>query len=166
MAFNQTVSLGVGLVPLVGDLCAAVWKTNSRNAALLEEFLIARAAKDSEGNPSAEAQVAASVLNSAKISGLTGERTGGPPAYSLSAESAEGTQTPPEAVAGARTTLQPAQAQAQKGKSFYGWGGGSKTAGASGATAQETRPLAASGATAGTSAGPGPSKLQKSRNDL
>lgn len=158
MAFNQTVSLGVGLVPLVGDLCAAVWKTNSRNAALLEEFLIARAAKDSEGNAQTEAQVADSVLHSSKISGLTGERTGGPPAYKLSAESAEGTETPPEAVAGARTTVQPAQAQQKK--SFYGWGGN-----AASTSAQETRPLAASGAQVGTSAGGG-SKLQKQRGAL
>ncbi|ORY56819.1 hypothetical protein BCR35DRAFT_296166 [Leucosporidium creatinivorum] len=72
MAFNQAVSLGIGLVPMVGDLCAAVWKTNSRNAALLEEFLIQRAAKDSEGNKQTEEQAAVSVLASSHINPLTG----------------------------------------------------------------------------------------------
>ena len=39
MLFNSAVSAGVGLVPIVGDVCAATFKANSRNAALLEEFL-------------------------------------------------------------------------------------------------------------------------------
>lgn len=39
MLFNSAVSAGVGLVPIVGDVCAATLKANSRNAALLEEFL-------------------------------------------------------------------------------------------------------------------------------
>ncbi|KAJ8072021.1 hypothetical protein AAF712_009639 [Marasmius tenuissimus] len=39
MLFNNAVSAGVGLVPLAGDVFLAVWKANSRNAALLEEFL-------------------------------------------------------------------------------------------------------------------------------
>jgi hypothetical protein len=30
MTFNQSVGLGVGLVPLIGDLMLAVWKANSR----------------------------------------------------------------------------------------------------------------------------------------
>lgn len=45
MFFNNTVSAGVGLVPLVGDVAIATWKTNSRNAALLEEFLRIRGAE-------------------------------------------------------------------------------------------------------------------------
>lgn len=39
MLFNNAVSAGVGLVPIVGDLLLAVYKANSRNAALLDEFL-------------------------------------------------------------------------------------------------------------------------------
>lgn len=30
MTFNQSVGLGIGLVPLIGDLMLAVWKANSR----------------------------------------------------------------------------------------------------------------------------------------
>jgi hypothetical protein len=30
----------VGFIPLVGDIIMAVWKTNSRNALLFEEYLI------------------------------------------------------------------------------------------------------------------------------
>ncbi|KAF8071609.1 hypothetical protein FPV67DRAFT_883930 [Lyophyllum atratum] len=39
MLFNNAVSAGVGFVPVVGDLVLAIYKANSRNAALLEEFL-------------------------------------------------------------------------------------------------------------------------------
>jgi len=42
MLFNNAVSAGVGLVPGVGDIVLAMWKANSRNAALLEEFLRVR----------------------------------------------------------------------------------------------------------------------------
>ena len=38
MLFNNAVSAGIGLVPLVGDIALAVWKANSRNAKLLEEY--------------------------------------------------------------------------------------------------------------------------------
>ena len=36
---NNAVSAAVGFVPLVGDVVLAVYKANSRNAALLEEYL-------------------------------------------------------------------------------------------------------------------------------
>lgn len=39
MLLNNAVSAAVGFVPLVGDIVLAVFKANSRNAALLEEFL-------------------------------------------------------------------------------------------------------------------------------
>jgi len=45
MIFNTSVSIGLGLVPIVGDIMLAVWKANSRNANLLEDFLIARLAQ-------------------------------------------------------------------------------------------------------------------------
>lgn len=35
MTFNMTVSIGAGMIPLVGDIILAVYKANSRNAALL-----------------------------------------------------------------------------------------------------------------------------------
>lgn len=37
MMMNNAVSIGVGVVPLVGDIALAAWKTNWRNAALLEK---------------------------------------------------------------------------------------------------------------------------------
>lgn len=39
MLVNNAVSAGVGLVPIAGDFVLAMYKANSRNAALLEEFL-------------------------------------------------------------------------------------------------------------------------------
>ena len=42
MLVNNAVSAGVGLVPIVGDIVLAMYKANSRNAALLEEYLRVR----------------------------------------------------------------------------------------------------------------------------
>ncbi|KAE8210706.1 hypothetical protein CF327_g5453 [Tilletia walkeri] len=39
MVLNNVISAGVGLVPFAGDIMLAVWKANSRNAKLLEEYL-------------------------------------------------------------------------------------------------------------------------------
>jgi len=39
MLVNNAVAAVIGFVPVVGDICIAVFKTNSRNAALLEEYL-------------------------------------------------------------------------------------------------------------------------------
>jgi hypothetical protein len=39
MLLNNAVSVGIGFVPFVGDVLLAVYKANSRNAALLDEFL-------------------------------------------------------------------------------------------------------------------------------
>lgn len=39
MLFNNAVSAGIGLVPIVGDIALAAWRANSRNAKLLEELL-------------------------------------------------------------------------------------------------------------------------------
>ena len=36
---NNAVSAVVGLIPIAGDVVLAAYKANSRNAALLEEFL-------------------------------------------------------------------------------------------------------------------------------
>ena len=39
MLLNNAISAAVGFVPIVGDVVLAAFKANSRNAALLEEFL-------------------------------------------------------------------------------------------------------------------------------
>ncbi|KAI0775238.1 hypothetical protein BD413DRAFT_611564 [Trametes elegans] len=39
MLVNNAISAGVGFIPFVGDVVLAMFKANSRNAALLEEFL-------------------------------------------------------------------------------------------------------------------------------
>ncbi|KAK0204453.1 hypothetical protein DFS33DRAFT_1239226, partial [Desarmillaria ectypa] len=60
MLVNNAISAAVGFVPLVGDVILAIWKANSRNAALLEEFLRIRGdellklqaeAKEGSGQP-------------------------------------------------------------------------------------------------------------------
>lgn len=39
MLVNNAISAGVGFIPVVGDVVLAAFKANSRNAALLEEYL-------------------------------------------------------------------------------------------------------------------------------
>lgn len=39
MLVNNAVSAGLGFVPFIGDVFIAIYKANSRNAYLLEEFL-------------------------------------------------------------------------------------------------------------------------------
>lgn len=46
MMYNAAVNSAVGFVPLVGDVVQAVFKGNTRNAALLEEILIERGKKN------------------------------------------------------------------------------------------------------------------------
>lgn len=53
MFFNNAVALFVGLVPVVGDLAVTIYKPNSRNAFLLEQFLMARVAEAARGNSTA-----------------------------------------------------------------------------------------------------------------
>ncbi|KJA14691.1 hypothetical protein HYPSUDRAFT_194879 [Hypholoma sublateritium FD-334 SS-4] len=45
MLLNNAVSAGVGTIPIAGDVALAMFKANSRNAALLEEFLRIRGAE-------------------------------------------------------------------------------------------------------------------------
>lgn len=108
---DSTVSLGVSLIPLVGDLVAAVWKANSRNAALLEDFLIQRAAKNSKGNPSADLAAAESAIHTASIDRVTGERKGPPYAISNEVMAEEG---------GRKVGSE--GPKKQKPWKFYGWG--------------------------------------------
>lgn len=61
LLLNQMLASGVGLVPFVGDIVSAAYKPNSRNAWLLEEYLIERS-KTSGGDP--ESQGAAVVQKS------------------------------------------------------------------------------------------------------
>lgn len=42
MLVNNAVSFGVSFVPIIGDVFLAIYKANSRNAALLDEFLMIR----------------------------------------------------------------------------------------------------------------------------
>ncbi|KZV72550.1 hypothetical protein PENSPDRAFT_575908 [Peniophora sp. CONT] len=48
MLFNLAIGTGVGFVPILGDVVLAMWRANSRNAALLEEFLRQRAAGNTD----------------------------------------------------------------------------------------------------------------------
>lgn len=50
MIANNAFSLSVGLIPLVGDICVATFKTNSRNANLVENFLRERGQQNLQNN--------------------------------------------------------------------------------------------------------------------
>ena len=45
MLTNQVIACGCGIVPILGDLIVAIFGCNSRNVALLEEYLILRGAE-------------------------------------------------------------------------------------------------------------------------
>ncbi|GAA5877803.1 hypothetical protein JCM8547_002688 [Rhodosporidiobolus lusitaniae] len=120
MTFNQTVGLGIGLVPLVGDLMLAIWKANSRNAALLEDFLIRRAAQHSTAEDVAGEEALAELAlgdGGGKIDRKTGEKVGGMKAA-----------TPPGSAGGSgvATPVERAAGQEEGGRRWYGWGGGKK----------------------------------------
>lgn len=57
MMLNNAISLGVSFVPFVGDLVLAAFKANSRNAALLEEFLRIRGEEYLKLHPNGELEV-------------------------------------------------------------------------------------------------------------
>jgi len=57
MMLNNAVSFGVSFIPLVGDVFLAAYKANSRNAALLEEFLRVRGEEFLRLHPSGEVDV-------------------------------------------------------------------------------------------------------------
>ncbi|GAA5911145.1 hypothetical protein JCM8208_000290, partial [Rhodotorula glutinis] len=166
MLFNQLVGLGIGLVPLVGDLALAVFKANSRNAALLEDFLVRRAAKAASSGVGAAAPTAAeeeelaqAALLAGRIDRRSGEKVGGAKSAAVATHDASGTVTPPPpppqratgagagvgAGAGAgpatTSTATPAQQQPQPmqapPRKFYGWGGASQK-GEAGAVAPGT----------------------------
>jgi hypothetical protein len=59
MMMNNAVSLAVSFVPFVGDVVLAVFKANSRNAALLEEFLRLRGEEYLRLHPESEVTEAA-----------------------------------------------------------------------------------------------------------
>ncbi|PLW14832.1 hypothetical protein PCANC_18175 [Puccinia coronata f. sp. avenae] len=80
MLFNQILATSVGLIPIIGDILMAIWKVNSRNAALFEDFITLRAkhAMDaSQPNAVTPSETAALVENSTRtayIDGISGDR--------------------------------------------------------------------------------------------
>ncbi|KAI5478489.1 hypothetical protein MNV49_005017 [Pseudohyphozyma bogoriensis] len=144
MAFNQAVSVGVGLIPLVGDICLAVWKANSRNAALLEEFLIARAAKTNaaaNGTGAGEEAMGKDAIRHSKIDKKSGEIIGGGGGGVVTGGAASTTALDP----GSTST-----SEVRTGKSkWYGWGSGSNSTGTNGSSADVAGVGAGSAAVAG-----------------
>lgn len=45
MILNQAIACGFGIVPILGDVAAAIFGCNARNVALLEEYLSIRGAE-------------------------------------------------------------------------------------------------------------------------
>lgn len=93
------------------------WKANSRNAALLEDFLIKRAQNTQAGADPAGARrqeeaVAQSVVDNSHIHSMSGERLGPAPPYSLDDE-----------LASERAPLNGGDQSGTKKRKWYGWGG-------------------------------------------
>lgn len=77
MLLNNMVSAAAGFVPVVGDVILATYKANSRNAALLEEYLRIRGEEFLKGEAQRNGQVAADVKPGAGRE--EGERVEGEP---------------------------------------------------------------------------------------
>lgn len=102
------------------------WKANSRNAALLEDFLIKRAqhtqaGADPSGARRQEEAVAQSVVDGSKIHSMSGERLGPAPPYSLDDELAN--ERAPLNASGQGGSGVDGAAGARGKKKWYGWGG-------------------------------------------
>jgi len=69
MLINNAISAGLGFVPIVGDVALATFKANSRNAALLEEFLRVRGAEFIKVSGNAAVQPGAGVLPGEHVEG-------------------------------------------------------------------------------------------------
>ncbi|SCV74689.1 BQ2448_7718 [Microbotryum intermedium] len=120
MVFNQVVGSGVGLIPLVGDIILAVWKSNSRNALLLEDYLIAKS--QTGASPESAGQEALSVT---AMSGKTGERPGDRHISGDFAPDSPGTSSPTYGATAAQDTSSGVAASAPKADAQpkkYGWG--------------------------------------------
>ena len=61
MYLNNLVSAAAGFIPVIGDVVLATYKANSRNAALLEEFLRLRGEEFLKGEAEKNKQMAAVV---------------------------------------------------------------------------------------------------------
>jgi hypothetical protein len=89
MLINNMVSACVGLVPLVGDIVLAQYKANSRNAALLEEFLRIR------GEELFKVEQDAGGQGSITKVGKTRDANGAPTAATQGATKTDGEETRP-----------------------------------------------------------------------
>ncbi|KAL4401390.1 hypothetical protein ACI68E_001029 [Malassezia pachydermatis] len=78
MVANNVVSAGVGMIPLVGDVILASYKTNSRNANLLEDYLRKRAERRGTSAPVSSVATGAMPAPGAHV-GATSEAPAVPP---------------------------------------------------------------------------------------
>lgn len=154
MMFNQLAGLGIGLIPLLGDIALAVFKANSRNAALLEEFLVRRAntnpvAASTSNSPGASTDALAPNANAGAHE--TDERAAQNAIATARIDRATGDlrergQAPAAAGAGAQdegslAAARAAEERETKGKKgWYGWGGGGGGAPAPATTTTATAP--------------------------
>jgi len=69
MLLNNAISAGIGFVPILGDFALATFKANSRNAALLEEFLRVRGVQFIQEHGQADVRAGAGVVPGEQVPG-------------------------------------------------------------------------------------------------
>ncbi|KAG0660261.1 hypothetical protein C6P46_004715 [Rhodotorula mucilaginosa] len=138
MLFNQLCGLGIGLVPFVGDIAMAVFKANSRNAALLEEFLIRRASSTTPNTIEGEEAAAEEAIANSRIERRTGEMSQVEPMATVPGSAPTAATGPGAGNVAAAHAAQDKTAAKKRG--WYGWG--------SGGGAQQPAPGAATATTA------------------
>ncbi|GAA6061521.1 hypothetical protein JCM10212_004511 [Sporobolomyces blumeae] len=153
MAFNQAMGFALGIVPLIGDIAMAAFKANSRNAALLEDFLIRRASTDSAdvANAAEEERMARMTIEQGKIDKKTGEmRLNGAEGRAAAAREADAVDrrgTGPKYYGWNKGTAEPSETTATTGSG--GAGAGYGATGTSGPTGLQTTSVATTPASTG-----------------
>jgi len=69
MLINNAISAGIGFIPILGDIALATFKANSRNAALLEEFMRVRGVQFIQNSPQPGVLPGAGVVHGEEVPG-------------------------------------------------------------------------------------------------
>jgi hypothetical protein len=126
MYFNIILDFGIGLIPILGDVCDALFRANTRNAVILEKYLRKKGAAALKAQGQAIPAIDPSDPDEYDRQMI--EQHGPPPEYIAAPQTRQGTAQQ----GGLAQVAQPSQARvpAEKrgGGGWFGFGGKSKQA--------------------------------------
>lgn len=89
MIFNIVLDFGIGLVPILGDFADALWRANTRNAVVLEEYLRKKGAQSLKSNGKG---IPADPTDPDEYDRQMRKQVGPPPRYTAAPPSRSGTE--------------------------------------------------------------------------